>query len=320
MLIATEKTLYNLPSGQNSERPVWCLDSEGIQAVTAAGEFEVIAEKDGKIRMGRSGGFEVVNETGIEERITSLLIVGLDPFVLLIGTEPPQIYRLNGGTSATEKMESFEHLECRKKWYTPWGGPAAVRSMAASQDGNVYADIHVGSIMRSNDAGYTWEPVNPQLNKDVHQVDTTLAAPERVYANTADAAWISYDYGDSWCQRPFPHDVTYGRAITVHPADPDCILASVSEGPHGENVKGRLFRSDDAGVNWEHVKEGFPAYTENNINTHHVVFSSRGTAWAAVDKSLYTSNDRGRTWERIWRAPEVIEILSQGHYSARRLF
>ena len=187
MLIATEKTLYNLPSEQDSERPVWCLNSEGIQAVTEAGKFVVIAEKDGKIRMGRSGEFEVVNETGIKERITSLLIVGFDPFVLLIGTEPPQIYRLNGSTSATEKMESFEQLECRKEWFTPWGGPPAVRSMAASQGGNVYADIHVGSIMRSSDAGYTWEPVNPQLNKDVHQVNTSPAAPERVYANTADA-------------------------------------------------------------------------------------------------------------------------------------
>lgn len=311
MLIATEKKLYNLPTEQNPEEPFVLLNSDGIQAVAEAGELIVVADRHGKIRIWQEGELETVNETGIEERITSLLIVNIDPFILLIGTEPPQIYRIIINKHIVQHMFFFEDLECRKDWFTPWGGPPAVRSMAEGQIGNVYADIHVGSIMHSWSTGYTWEPVNPQLNKDVHQVNTTPSAPDRVYANTADAVWISYNQGNSWYQRPFPHDVTYGRAIAVHPDDPDCILASASEGPHGENVKGRLFRSDDAGINWEHVKAGFPPYSAENINTHRVVFSDCGIAWAAVEKDLYRSNDRGKTWELIWQAPDVIELLSE---------
>ena len=311
MLIATEQKLYNLPTQQNPEKPRLLLNSDGLQAVAEAGELIVVAERQGKIRIGHGSELEIVNGTGIEERITSLLIINIDPFILLVGTEPPQIYRIIGNKYVTGRMIFFEDLECRKDWFTPWGGPPAVRSMAEGQIGNVYADIHVGSIMRSWNSGYTWEPVNPQLNKDVHQVNTTPAAPERVYANTADAVWISYDQGNSWHQRPFPHDVTYGRAIAVHPDDPDCILASVSEGPHGENVQGRLFRTDDAGLHWQHVTTGFPPYTTANINTHQVVFDNCGVAWAAVADSLYRSHDCGKTWNNVWQAPAAIELLSQ---------
>ena len=39
----------------------------------------------------------------------------------------------------------------RQSWYTPWAVRPAVRSLAHSGDW-VFADIHVGSIMRSPDA------------------------------------------------------------------------------------------------------------------------------------------------------------------------
>jgi hypothetical protein len=78
----------------------------------------------------------------------------------------------------------FEALPVRSEWYTPWGGPPAVRSFAATTDGCVYADIHVGSIMRSPDQGHTWEPVTPTLHNDVHEVATTPASDNHVAANT----------------------------------------------------------------------------------------------------------------------------------------
>ena len=121
--------------------------------------------------------------------------------------------------------------------------------------------------------------------------------------------WISYDRGDSWEHRPFPIEQTYGRAITIHPEDPDCVLASVSDGPHGDNVHGHLFRSDDAGKNWTQVTEGFPESTRENINTHRIAFDKNGDAWAAAGKTLYCSKDRGVRWKAVWEAPEEIEML-----------
>ena len=247
--------------------------------------------------------------TGIPGSIHSLLIVGEEPLRLLIGTEPPHLYWLSGEAEAAEQIGPFDELEVREKWYTPWGGPAAVRSLARSGDGWLYADIHVGSIMRSSDAGVSWEPVTPELHKDVHQVATCPANPDRVYAQTFDAFWLSTDRGDSWQHRAGDLGERYGRCVTVHPEDPDLILCTVSDGPHGDNVHGQLYRSEDGGRNWEHVADGFPESSPDNIDTFHVTFTPDGTAWAIAGRNIFIGRDRASHWERFWRAPEAPIML-----------
>ena len=208
------------------------------------------------------------------------------------------------------RNESFAALECRDSWHTPWGGPAALRSLACNGGDWVYADIHVGSIMRSPDRGETWAPVTPDLHEDVHQVNACSGAPGRVYAQTADAFWISDDHGDSWAHRAADLGERYGRAVVACPSDPDLVLATVSDGPHGENVLGQLYRSEDAGRSWEHVAGSFPGWSAANIDTFHVAFSPGGVAWAAVVDTVYIGRNRATDWEPFWRAPSPIHMLA----------
>ncbi len=304
MLIATEDIVYRL-KGEGEPEPVF--EQEGVRRVAEGQALDIVALEDGALVVLEPGSAERI-ETSIEGSIHSLLLLREQPLELLIGTEPPHVYRLSGGS--VERIESFDRLECRSEWYTPWGGPPAVRSMACTGDGWVYADIHVGSIMRSADRGVTWGPVTPELHKDVHQVSTCPADDERVYAETAAAFYLSQDRGESWEHRADDLDERYGRAVAVHPDDPDLVLATVSDGPHGENVHGQLHRSEDAGLNWTHVIDGFPHSTWKNIDTFHVTFAGDGTAWATVEKDLYVSRDRAANWRRHWRAPERIVMVS----------
>jgi len=138
---------------------------------------------------------------------------------------------------------------------------------------------------------------------------TSFKAPDRVYANTANAVWISDDRGDSWKRRADGWPARYGRAIAVHPDDPDLILATVSDGPHGDNVHGKLFRSEDAGETWTQVKDAFPESTKTNINTNNVRFTPDGRVWVAADDALYLGENRATEWRKIWTAPERIRIL-----------
>ena len=54
----------------------------------------------------------------------------------------------------------------------------------ASADGTIYANIHVGWIVRSRDGGETWENLQEGLEMDVHQVSTHPSDPEIVFAAT----------------------------------------------------------------------------------------------------------------------------------------
>jgi hypothetical protein len=307
MLIATTSNAYRLREDETAAAPVLLFEGEKIQCLQEGRQVSVLCLEGGEIALLADDQTRRL-KSGIQEPIECLALLEEDPLHLLLGTEAPHLYRLKDDERPAQSLKAFDELECRDAWYTPWGGPPAVRSLARSHDW-VYADIHVGSIMRSSDLGASWEPVQSDLHEDVHQVATAPVLAQRVYANTAAAVYRSEDRGASWQACSAGLSARYGRAIAVHPADPDCLLASVSKGPHSP-VEGKLHRSDDAGRTWTHVTAGFPASTRNNIDTFQLAFSGRGTAWAAVEETLYKSEDRGESWEAAWKAPEPIGSIS----------
>ncbi|MDE2999834.1 MAG: hypothetical protein OXU79_12215 [Gemmatimonadota bacterium] len=304
MLIATRDTVYSLNGSDAAPQPV--LENGNVHAIAEGRSIGLAALEGGDVAVLSENGSRTV-ATGIEEPVECLLILDEDPVRFLVGVEAPHVYAVEDG--GTERLASFDALECRKDWYTPWGGPAAVRSMARTRDGWVYADIHVGSIMRSPDRGRSWEPVTPDLHKDVHQVATSPRVDDRVYANTARAVYLSDDRGRSWQHRSDGFPYYYGRAIAVHPEEPDCLLASVSTGPHGD-AQGQLYRTDNAGRVWSHVTDGFPGTTAGNIDTFHIGFTPDGRAWSIEDDTLYSSRNRGVTWASTWKASSNIRMIA----------
>ena len=306
MLLLTDRAVFVADDASETVEPDLLMEGEEMHCACMAGSSAAVAGRDGSIVLIDNGRVER-QETGLDDRIECLDILGDHPFELLFGTESAHVFHFTPGATA-ERLEAFDHLECRSEWYTPWGGPPAVRSLAHAGD-CVYADIHVGSIMRSMDRGNSWEPVTADLHEDVHQVVTCAAATARVYANTADAVFISNDRGQTWEHCASGLAARYGRAIAVHPSDPDCLLASVSEGPRA-NVNGQLYRSDDAGRTWAHITDGFPSATSENIDTFHLGFSVDGRAWAAVERQLYVSVDRGQEWTVAWEASSPILAIA----------
>ena len=304
MLIATGTQVFTLKEGNPTSR----FASEDIRCLAEGVRFSAVGLADGQVIVLADGRARP-RATGTGDPVECIALLSEDTLQVLLGTEPPHLYRLDGDHGPARRLESFDVLECRREWYTPWGGPPAVRSLARCGDW-VFADIHVGSIMRSPDRGATWEPVTPDLHPDVHQVAAAPGVEGRLYANTADAVFVSDDYGSSWEQRAEGLENRYGRALAVHPRDSDCLLASVSKGPGGRgDVQGKLYFSGDAGRTWSRAVAGFPE-VRGNIDTFHLAFDAGGIAWAAVEDHLYRSEDRGRSWSGFWQAPDAIVALA----------
>ena len=158
--------------------------------------------------------------------------------------------------------------------------------------------------------GESWEPVTPSLHVDVHEVNTTPASDDSVYANTYLSVYVSDDRGRSWGHRSKVLNNRYGRGIAIHPQDPDTVLCGVSDGPSGANVHGQLHLTQDAGLNWVHVTDGFPESTRKNIDTFHIAFHGKEMAWVCDEETLYLSGDKGKSWTPHWKAPEEILMIS----------
>ncbi len=309
MLITTEAQTFLADDVGNGE-PVPLREAPNAAAVDETADLTVAWLPGGDIILLRPDVDTLRLSTGLEADVRCLRLLSTEPFVLLVGTVPAGLFRVTGDGEA-ELLEGFRRVEGRDTWDTPWGGPPLVGTLAYADGGWLYADIRVGGIVRSADRGDTWEPVGPGIHREAHQIAVCPAAPERLYANTADAVFVSPDRGASWTHCVNGLGARYGLALAVHDHDPDLLLASLSRGP--QEGEGRLYRSVDGGQSWQHINAGFPPFIEGNIDAGCVAFGSAEAAdraWAAEGEHLYRSEDRGETWRRVWTAPAKITAVA----------
>ena len=210
------------------------------------------------------------------------------PAGLLVGGSRSRLLRLEG--NALDPVESFERVPGRGDWYTPWGGPPAVRSL--SHDGvRTYVNVHVGGIPASSDGGRNWEPTL-DVDADAHQVLALAEHPGTVLAATARGLAISEDQGASWRFETDGLAATYCRAVAV--AGETCLLTA-SQGPRGGSSA--VYRRPIANSGpFERCREGLPEWFGDNIDTHCLAAAGEACAFGTRDGAVYASQDRGATW------------------------
>ena len=134
------------------------------------------------------GGTEIGQAPGLRCAVDA-------PGGLVVGTEGAHLLRL--GPTGLTRIDAFETAEGRESWYTPWGGPPEVRSLACTADNVLLANVHVGGIVRSDDAGRTWAPTM-DIHFDVHQVRSIWGRGDLVVAAAAVGLCVSRDGGRTW--------------------------------------------------------------------------------------------------------------------------
>jgi len=212
---------------------------------------------------------------------------------VLAGTEEAHLLLLVGDDGTLAPVEAFDTVLGRQTWYTPWGGPPAVRSIAQDLAGRIHANVHVGGIPRSVDAGASWAPTI-DIEADVHQVVAHPTQPDVVLAAGAVGLAVSVDGGSSWrIERDGLH-ATYARAVAVAG---DRVLVSVSNGPRGG--RGAVYRGGlEPGATFERCTEGLPEWFDGNIDSGWLDARGSEVAFGTGDGEVFVSQDAGERWTR----------------------
>ena len=258
------------------------------RSVTALGRMdaEVVAIVDAAElwRATPTGWTHVADLEGLQ----ATCVVGIRGDVF-VGTSQARLFRLAG--AALEPVPSFDGADGRATWYTPWGGPPDTRSIA-NWDRDVFVNVHVGGILRTDDDGRTWTPTI-DIDADVHQVTT---APGVVLAACAGGLAVSSDRGVTWTTRTDGLDARYARAVAVCG---DAVLVSASNGPRGGNAG--VYRGGLSVGAFERCDVGLPPSFDDNIDTYCLDALPDGSfaAFGSSDGSVYRSIDRGESWDEL---------------------
>jgi hypothetical protein len=273
------------------------LGNQSVRSLVADGRGGVFAIVGGHSLCRRSAGGEWSTIGKSELELSCCAPIGNDVFV---GTDDDaRMLRVNAD-GTMQSLTGFDEVAGRDTWYAGsaivdgkrMGPPLGIRSMAATCDGaGLLANVHVGGIPRSTDAGLTWQPTI-EIDSDVHQVCTHPTRPDMVIAASANGLCVSHDAGVTWSieQRGLhaPHcsAVAFGR---------NDIFVSAATDPFTK--QGALYRRPiESNGPLELVGGGMPQWTSGSADTNCI--ATRDSMVAVIDRSgfLYVSHDDGANW------------------------
>jgi hypothetical protein len=287
LLIGTSEGVFGVAGGEPRPDPSFGTTREvSALAVGDAGVWAV-AERHAIGRRDPEGAWLEVARSELE-----LVCAVATSQGVFVGTEEAHLLRL-GDDGVLAPVEAFETIEGRETWFTPWGGPPAVRSIAQDLSRRLHANVHVGGIPRSVDAGASWEPTI-DIDADIHQVVAHPSEPDVVLAAGAVGLAVSVDGGASWrIEREGLH-ATYARAVAVAG---DHVLLTVSNGPRGGRAA--IYRTTlEPGSAFERCTVGLPEWFDHNIDSGWLDARGGEVAFGTGDGEVYRSDDAGERWTR----------------------
>ena len=268
--IGTAEGLIEPPAGVTIEGPTRVFGDAAIGA-------------DGRVLWHRDDGWTELASA------PDLLCAVDAPGGLLIGTEGAHLVRV--APDGLERIQSFETVAGRDAWYTPWGGAPETRSLTRTDDNVLLANIHVGGIPRSDDAGRTWHPTI-DIEADVHQVRAAPGRPDLVLAAAAVGCCQSDDGGVTWRVIADGLHATYCRAVAF---TGDAVVVSASEGPRGR--QSALYRR---GLEPTRPFERITDWIDGNIDTYALDALDDRVVYGTRAGTVRESTDAGTTWSVLF--------------------
>ena len=275
-LVGTRNGLFGQGGGS------W-LDGREITALAAdADGCWALADGRDVVRV-RDGTVETV--ASVEGEVARCLLPLMDG--VLIGTANARLALTRGG--AVKMLAAFDDAEGREGWYTPWGGPPDTRSLSAGPGGSVFANVHVGGILRADSPAGSWEPTI-DIDADVHQVLADPGQAGHVVAATALGLAESPDGGGSWRFKTEGLLAAYARAVAL---DGEVLFMSASAGPRGGRAA--VYRRAPGEDGFGKCAGGFPEWFDRNIDSHDLA-AAAGLVVFGADGRLFVSEDGGGSW------------------------
>jgi photosystem II stability/assembly factor-like uncharacterized protein len=231
-----------------------------------------------------------------------------DHSVVWAGTEPSALFRSEDGGRSWQERPALRALPSAPTWSfppRPWTSHVRWIAPDAHVATRLFVGIELGGVMRSADAGLTWEDRKPEGQHDAHTLATHPLAPDRVYEAAGGGYAETRDGGLNWRTDDAGLHHHYLWGLAVDPADPDTVVVSAARGPRqahdhaGGSAEAFVYRRT-AGSPWQQVAAGLPEPRGTGASVLATSPAQPGVVYAATrGGELYRSADAGLTWAAL---------------------
>jgi hypothetical protein len=228
------------------------------------------------------------------------------------GTEPSHLFRSTDGGESWRDLASLRALPSASQWsFPPRPSTSHVRAIALDPHARAHlaVAIEAGALVRSPDAGQTWQDRTDDGPRDSHTLAMPLRAPGWLYSAAGDGFLrpgrgfaVSKDGGTSW---EYPHEGLrshYGWGLAVDPLDPETLLLSVAPGPREAHTESRadsaIYRRQ-GNTPWQQVTDGLPAPRGMLASVLAASDEEPHVFYAANNRGIFRSADAGLRWTRL---------------------
>lgn len=226
--------------------------------------------------------------------------------VVWAGTEPSALFRSEDGGATWSERGALRSLPSAPTWSfppRPWTHHVRWIMPDPVAPARLFVAIELGGVMRSLDAGVTWEDRKPGSQPDAHTLGAHPLAPGRVYEAAGGGYAESRDAGATWRRADTGLRHRYLWSLAVDPEDPETIVVSAAAGPFeahtAEGAESVLYRRT-AGQGWQEVRDGLPDPRGTRAYELAANPAEPGVFYAATrDGDLFRSADAGHAWKRL---------------------
>jgi photosystem II stability/assembly factor-like uncharacterized protein len=302
------------------EKHISAIIKEPQSGLTFAGAFHGgvhVSADDGKTWQERTNGMT-------QNNVYSLAVQRVNGRVrVFAGTEPAHLFVSDDLGINWNEMPSLRSVPSVPKWNFPAPphiGHVKHINFDPEVPTTIYASIEVGGLLRSTDAGASWEEF-PGLYEDVHRLMIHPSNAKFLYAVTGRGLYVSPDAGASWEQWTRREDEIggYPDGFVFRPSDPKTILMTAAHDAPGtwrttHFAGARISRSKDGGRSWEILRNGLPDRLQASIEAF--CLEEAGDACqifaATTSGDVMCSKDLGEHWQTVLSS--LPPISKAGHY------
>ncbi|MEA2348764.1 MAG: hypothetical protein QOG62_2551 [Thermoleophilaceae bacterium] len=239
---------------------------------------------------------------------------------LYAGVEPAGLFRSEDGGVTWSHVSGLRDHPSRPEWQ-PGNGGLILHSVAPhpTDPDRVWVGISAVGAFETRDGGRSWETRNrgvradfqpgppPDFGQCVHKLGLHPSDPEMLFQQNHCGVYRSEDGGANWTEITAGLPSQFGFPLAIHPHDPRSLYVI----PLNGDDKGRtmpdghaaVWRSRDAGDNWERLDRGLPRQDAHLGVLREAMATDRlepaGIYFGTSTGQLFGSRDEGDSWELL---------------------